>query len=134
MLYSTALINTAEKSYVIGTLYTSNAVEHVDAPFTNNIRKMLWPCNFLNHNGLDWICKICGEIANHKKGLSDTLRENARYYHTVQRCAQGLRSKPTLIKNEAEKRVKQEAEGCYAEFISFIDNVDLHEHGGNRVR
>ncbi len=29
----------------------------------------------------------------------------------MQRCAQGLRSKPTLIKNDAAKRVKQEAEG-----------------------
>ena len=91
---------------------------------------MFWLVNFFNHNGLDWICKICGEIANHKKGHSETLWKNARYYHTVTRCAQGLKGKPKDLQNEAAKRVQQEARACYAEFISCITNVGTHGNGG----
>ena len=90
--------------------------------------------NFFDHNGLDWICRICGEVANHKKGVSETLRKNARYYHTVARCAQGLRSKPILFQNEAANRVTLEAVECYVKFTSFLDNTDLHEHGGTADR
>ena len=43
---------------------------HKNATFAIDDIEMFWLGNFFDHNGLDWICKICGEIVNHKKGHS----------------------------------------------------------------
>ena len=101
-----------------------------DANFAIDDLKIFWPGNFFYHNGLDWICKICGEIANHKKGHSGTLRKNARYYHTLTRCAQGLRGKHTQLQNEAAKIVEREAHACYNEFISYFSIGETNGKGG----
>ena len=39
-----------------------------------------------------------------------------------------------FFQNEAANRVTLEAVECYVKFTSFLDNTDLHEHGGTADR
>jgi len=73
---------------------------------------------------------MCGEITNHKKGYSETLRKNARYYHKVTRCAQGLRDKPTQLQTEAANIAELEAHACHDELISNFSIVETNRKGG----
>lgn len=83
---------------------------------------MYWPGNHFDHNGSDWICKICLQIANCKHGVSGTLRKNARYFHTISRCASGLRTKSTEVKAEAATRAKLTERRLYDEFMIGLYN------------
>ena len=84
---------------------------------------MLWPGNCFDHNGSDWICRICVDIANYDKGAAGTLRKNARYYHTIARCATGLLTKSTKVKTQATTRAKMISnQGMYDEFMSVMRN------------
>jgi len=53
----------------------------------DNITK--WPGSCFNNERDIWNCRICRLVASNKMGNS--LRQSVRKFHTVARCAKGLR-------------------------------------------
>ncbi len=72
----------------------------------DNITK--WPGSCFNNEGDVWTCRICGLVASNIKGNS--LRQSVRKFHTVARCAKGLR----YVSEEAK-----------AKAIENVDDVGL---------
>ena len=57
---------------------------------------MLWQgVNFSFNTKSEWICNICGKVANGDRG--GLLRTSVRRFHTVARCAAGLQEEPENI-------------------------------------
>jgi hypothetical protein len=84
---------------------------------------MLWPGNCFDHNGSDLVGRICVGIANCTQVAAGTLRKNARYYHTIARCATGLLTKSTEVKTQAATIAKMMSnQGMYDEFTSVLGN------------
>ena len=83
---------------------------------------MCWPGKCFDHNGSDWICKICVHVANCKHCVSWTLRKTAHSYHTIARCAMGLRTKSKGVHLDVVTRGKSQKRHHYDEFMKVLHN------------
>ena len=63
-----------------------------------------WPGSCFHNEGSCWTCRICGLVASNKVGNS--LRKSVRKFHTVSRCAKGLRSSSDVAKAKAVENVE----------------------------
>ena len=81
---------------------------------------MFRPGNCFTHNGSDWICRICGDIANNKHGVSVTLRKNARYYYTIEGCASGPRIKSREVHAQATAKAKLQEPRCHEKVMTIL--------------
>ena len=64
-----------------------------------------WPGTCFDNEGTCWTCRICGLVASNRMGNS--LRQSVRKYHTVSRCAKGLR----YASDEAKAKAVENVEG-----------------------
>ncbi len=61
---------------------------------------MKWPgSNFHMRKDAEWVCNICGKVANESRGGS--LRKSARDFHNVARCARALKGEPPNMQSNA---------------------------------
>ena len=58
-----------------------------------------WPGICFDNLGKDWVCRICGLVANYRS--REVLRKSVRKRHTVSRCAEGLLTEGEEAKEEA---------------------------------
>jgi len=63
-----------------------------------------WPGSCFHNEGSCWTCRICGLVASNKIGNS--LRQSVRKFHTVSRCAKGLRYSSDVAKAKAVENVE----------------------------
>ena len=89
---------------------------------------MLWPGTIFNNNGKEWICSICGVVAHNRSG--SCLRRAVRYFHSVERCAGGVRG----LDNDSRTKAARNAEALdgkyYKHYLSLLNN----EASGSRGR
>ena len=78
---------------------------------------MKWPGPVFDNNGTEWICSICGAVANNR---SSCLRQAVRYFHTVGRCAEVVRGYSLLAREEAIKKARAQGGDCFREFVSLV--------------
>ena len=76
---------------------------------------MKWPGPVFNNNGTEWICSICGAVANNRSG--SCLRQAVRYFHTIARCAQGVRGYSILSRTEAIQNAEAQGNQLFGEFM-----------------
>jgi hypothetical protein len=81
---------------------------------------MKWPGPVFNNNGNNWICSICGAVANNRSG--SCLRQAVRYFHTVGRCAQGVRGYSISSRTEAIKNAEAQGIDLFREFMLFLND------------
>ena len=83
---------------------------------------MSWPGGtFHLVNGIDWVCSICQTVANHKPGVG-CVRKSVRGYHTIARCARGLRLKSVEDQELAMGRAESKGSDF---FVLFQGEMNL---------
>ena len=63
-----------------------------------------WPGLNFDNVGKDWVCRICGLVANYRS--REVLRKSVRKRHTVSRCAEGLLTEGEEAKEKATARAR----------------------------
>jgi hypothetical protein len=79
-----------------------------------------WPGLISNSNGTEWICGICGGVANAIS--SPCLRQAVTHYHTVGRCADGvLKFQFRNLRTLATRNAETQGHACYSHFLFMVE-------------
>ena len=72
----------------------------VAGDFTIGTVRDKWPGNAFDNEGELWKCQICGQEASRGGGIICS-RQTVRRYHTIARCAMGLRLRSEEVRQKA---------------------------------
>jgi hypothetical protein len=102
--------------------------------YVGNVSNMItvpnkWPGKNFDNDGDYWKCRICGQYVSRERGRSCT-RQSVRMFHTIARCAKGLRSHTYEVQLNVENKVtelKQQYSQCFLDFFGRLCLVGVDE-------